>query len=104
MTEHSTMENSVDSQEHAATARKTSRTRRAFVKCPHCGEQIPASTEAEIVRRARRKSAVVSGAGRKPILRPCKKCGASYGARELRVHEPACTGIPGRPRKGQALT
>jgi endogenous inhibitor of DNA gyrase (YacG/DUF329 family) len=92
MTEHSTMENSVDSQEHAATEKKTSRTRRAFVKCPHCGEELPRSVEKEIAREIRRKAAVSSGAGRRPSPRACPKCGKMKGARELRLHEPICKG------------
>jgi endogenous inhibitor of DNA gyrase (YacG/DUF329 family) len=84
--------NGVNSQKYAATAKKTSRTRGGDVKCPHCGEQISAAVEAEIVRRARRKSAVTSGAGRKPDKRPCPKCGDLFGAREIRLHEPTCTG------------
>jgi hypothetical protein len=71
------------------------------LKCPHCGQQIPVAVEAEIARGVRRKAAVVSGAGRKPILSPCKKCGDLYGARALRAHLPGCTGIASKLRKGK---
>jgi hypothetical protein len=61
----------------------------------------PRCSRAEIARGVRRKAAVVSGAGRKPILSPCKKCGDLYGARALRAHLPGCTGIASKPRKGK---
>jgi hypothetical protein len=94
------MDIGVHSQEHVSTEEKAGRSpRKCLVKCPACGEKIPASVEAEIVLQARRKSAVTSGAGRKPSPQPCRKCGQPFGARELRVHEPGCEGVPGKPKK-----
>jgi predicted RNA-binding Zn-ribbon protein involved in translation (DUF1610 family) len=96
MTGQTIMANDVHSQQHVATARKPHRaTRGVDVRCPHCGKNISRSAIAKSIAR----SGV--GAGRKPVLRPCRKCGDSFGARALRAHEPVCTGIPGKPRKGK---
>jgi ssDNA-binding Zn-finger/Zn-ribbon topoisomerase 1 len=42
--------------------------------------------------RNRRVSAQRTEPTREKVLRPCPKCGKPFGARELRIHKPRCTG------------
>lgn len=54
-------------------------------KCPHCHQSIP--------RKAIATYIASQGAGNpnfKPVIRPCKKCGESFGARDMRIHIPVC--------------
>lgn len=43
-----------------------------------------------IFAEAARRMAARPGAGRQKILKPCPRCGAMLGARELRAHRPTC--------------
>jgi hypothetical protein len=40
----------------------------------------------------RRRRALAPQAPNPKVLRPCPKCGKPFGARELRIHKPKCTG------------
>ncbi len=45
-----------------------------------------------IFSEAARRMASRPGSGRQKMLKPCPKCGASFGARDLRAHLPKCAG------------
>ena len=54
-----------------------------------------AAIHAEAARRrvaTRRKSGEPYAGGRKPVMRPCPKCGAPFGCLALRKHLPKCKG------------
>jgi len=60
------------------------------------GKKNPLSkfTDEEIFAEAgRRRRALAPKVTNPKVLRPCPKCGKPFGARELRLHKPKCTGL-----------
>lgn len=48
-------------------------------------------TDAEIISEAgKRRRKMQTEPPNPPVLRPCLKCGAEFGAREMRKHMPVC--------------
>ncbi len=55
------------------------------IACPYCNHSLrPAFVLSEANRLRGRLG------GRKKVLKPCPKCGAKFGARELREHLSRC--------------
>lgn len=57
--------------------------------CPHCGHEL---TDEEITRLKAQRDALrrvtkTPGTGRPKTLKPCPKCGLTFGVRELRKHK-----------------